>query len=366
MPQSYTKSEKNTARKNEKNSEKEILDRKSREFFSSKSTIKRAPHDSAHFYLKLSVNLIKDKRVSNDCFRMLTLLLSKSDGWEIIPSVLAQELSEYEIGFNKTYALISEAMSLGYMKREVIKNGNLFSRYEYFISEEPIFSNNSSAITGFVITEPVKHIKYQPKELSLEKEVVEATSSPPPSSTTSVPQKKEKIPKKSLRRDITELEKQALYAKYPKNLVDEKLKNLETTMKTHLNGYKNKDPYREVVRWCEEAMSKKAKTFSGEKKMDDQKPNELYTQMESHALSEEMLIKRFIENNLDLKEHIKWQKEKRNVDVRNTLNSRRYDTIVYPDPYLQSKLDRWAEEYRKTHRIASSCTISPLEVTLPI
>ena len=133
MPQVYTTSQNKASRKNEKNSEKEILGR---------NTIQRCPHDKKNRFVIVSTKLVNDMSLSGDCVRMLIYLLAKPDDWTITVELLHKQLAPSGIGRKKVYKMINEAIEAGYMKRERTFRGNLSSETKYFISENPKFKKS--------------------------------------------------------------------------------------------------------------------------------------------------------------------------------------------------------------------------------
>lgn len=354
MTQSYTKDEINYTRTKEKD-----------QFFSSNSIIRRAPHDSANFYLKLSTNLIKDKRVSNDCFRMLTLLLSKSDAWEIVPKALKQELLEYGIGLNKTYDLISEAIELGYMKRVAIKQKNLVVRYDYFVSEEPCFSNNSSAITDFVITETVKHNNNQ--VCIYKRNNTKKQTAPLKEPIIPLFSYEWRNPKTGQMQKIENGVTNEEFEKLKSQLGETRIRSVCNMMKNYAdngNGtilFKDKNLYTKILDWNRRAdLSKKEKEQKtkekelrqGEKPSEklSEKPKEggvmdqIQDRVEQYKSHEAKITEKFIEQNPDLRDDIKIYENK--IEVRNIVNKKRFDQIILPEPAIKQKLERWAEEFR--------------------
>jgi len=332
--------------KNTKTSNKTSSNKEEEYFFSSNSTIQRAIHDSAHFYLKISVNFIKDKRISNDCFRMLTLLLSKTDGWKIVPKVLAKELKEYGIGFNKTYHLITEAIDLGYMKREVVKKGNLPIGNNYFVSEEPIFSNNSSAITDSVITKPVKHINNQ---VSIHKkddrEKIPLPKTPPkkaakPTTAPSSPIIPLWFLKEEGSASIPQAEYDEKVKKYGEKIVDQavsKIRELDSDYKSSKsgNGYKSKNLSKNLDKICEELLLKKHR--------DKEKTKEDIH--ETRVRDCEKVIKEFLDDNPILKKFCTWTKSSLHVRITYKDNLKSTKEFRYPDPNVKKYLDEWKKSY---------------------
>ncbi len=101
-------------------------------------TIHRCPHDEENPYAQISNALIRDNSISPNCRWMLIYFLSMKDKWKINMKQLVNYLKPH-IGRDLVYDLINEAIEAGYMKREILTNGNLKSRSIYFMSESPKF-----------------------------------------------------------------------------------------------------------------------------------------------------------------------------------------------------------------------------------
>lgn len=104
------------------------------------NTIQRCPHDKQNPYTQVLNSLIRDQSLSPNCRWLLIYLLSNKDGWVVSVKQVCNHLKEH-MGRDKVRSLFDEAIKAGYMKREVVKVGNLNNGYMYYISEEPKFKN---------------------------------------------------------------------------------------------------------------------------------------------------------------------------------------------------------------------------------
>lgn len=105
------------------------------------STIQRCPHDSENPYTMILNALIRDASISPNCRWLIIYLLSNKEGWVINVKQIAQHVKGH-IGRECVYKLINEAIEAGYMKREIIKVGNLNQTIKYFVSEIPKFKKS--------------------------------------------------------------------------------------------------------------------------------------------------------------------------------------------------------------------------------
>jgi hypothetical protein len=350
MRQLYTKDSNKASRENEKNSEKEIL---YNEKIDSSTTIERSPHDRLNPFAQINRSLIEDNSISMECRLLIIFLLSKPNDWKVSVFHLRNSFQGWA-GRDKIYSLLDEAEKAGYMKKvTTLKRGCIRSN-RWFISENGSFSNNvhDTDYQGLSIRKSSNN----DLERSLKKEVVKKKPdrpkvvpkiSPPTSATTSVSQGKEK---KNIRRELTDREKDSLYAKYPKAIVDEKLKKLEDTMKKYPKAYTSNDLYYAVQCWCAQEMSKKAKTFSKkETKMEDPTDKvrtEVIAKIEQQGKNMLKFLKDFLQKNPNMASEIKIQEYCNKVDLRNLVNKKRFNTYEYLDPFFKGKFDAWLLDWK--------------------
>lgn len=102
------------------------------------NTIQRCPHDGENPYAQISRDLIRDASISPECRWMLIYLLSMKDGWTISISQIVNHLKGM-VGRDKVYDMVNEAIEAGYIKKEIIKKGNLNQGCKYFVSERAKF-----------------------------------------------------------------------------------------------------------------------------------------------------------------------------------------------------------------------------------
>jgi hypothetical protein len=100
--------------------------------------IQRCPHDTKNPYVMILNDLIRDQSISPNCRWLISYLLSHNDGWVINVKQIIKHLNGH-IGRNKVYEIFNEAIEAGYLKREVIKIGNLKQIVKYYVSERPKF-----------------------------------------------------------------------------------------------------------------------------------------------------------------------------------------------------------------------------------
>lgn len=98
-------------------------------------SIHRCPHDRENPYAQISRALIRDKSISFECRAFIIYCLSYDAKWEIsIPYFM----KEQEICKDRMYRILNEALSAGYIKREVSLEKGL-KRFKYYVSEYPKF-----------------------------------------------------------------------------------------------------------------------------------------------------------------------------------------------------------------------------------
>lgn len=101
--------------------------------------IQRCPHDAKNPYTMIRNDLIRNKNISPECRWLLIYLLSNDEEvWNINLTQVMNHLQGH-CGQRKVYALVSEALEHGYMKREYIMDGNLKKGVKYYVSETPKF-----------------------------------------------------------------------------------------------------------------------------------------------------------------------------------------------------------------------------------
>lgn len=83
---------------------------------------------------------INDERLSIGALAILVYIMSKPENWNVMISDLKRRFS---IGRNKTYNIISELCSYGYMKRirETLQDGTV-AKWVIVASDKPIFGNS--------------------------------------------------------------------------------------------------------------------------------------------------------------------------------------------------------------------------------
>lgn len=100
-------------------------------------TFYRCPHDKQNAYSIISRDLIRDNSISVECRWMLIYMLTHRDDWVINITQLVN-FCKGNLGKEKIYKLIKEAIEAGYLLRETHKEGNL-NRTRYLVSESPKF-----------------------------------------------------------------------------------------------------------------------------------------------------------------------------------------------------------------------------------
>ena len=101
-------------------------------------TIQRCPHDEENPYAQISRELIRDMTISPECRWLIIYLLSMKNGWKINIQQIISHVKPH-MGRDKLYQILNEALEAGYMKREVVRKGNLKQQTKYFVSESPKF-----------------------------------------------------------------------------------------------------------------------------------------------------------------------------------------------------------------------------------
>jgi hypothetical protein len=99
-------------------------------------TIERCPHDKEHPYTMISNNLIRDNSISPQCRWLISYFLSNKSGWVINVSQVINHLKDF-MGRDSVYNLFNEALEAGYLRKEIIKKGNLKQNVKYYVVEFP-------------------------------------------------------------------------------------------------------------------------------------------------------------------------------------------------------------------------------------
>lgn len=105
--------------------------------------IVRGPRPEGNFYI-LDKRISEDRRLSWGARGLLVYLLGKPDNWQIFPAALVQDVSDSgkPIGRDATYALISELIGTGYVRREQTRNADgTVGAARYVVSEQPHTEN---------------------------------------------------------------------------------------------------------------------------------------------------------------------------------------------------------------------------------
>lgn len=106
-------------------------------------TIQRCPHDEENPYLQVSRALIRDNRISLECRGLIIYLLANKDNWKIYVKKLIADFKG-QMGKNKIYDLLNEAIDAGYMMREEFLV-NCLARVRYFVSESAKFKTSEKS-----------------------------------------------------------------------------------------------------------------------------------------------------------------------------------------------------------------------------
>ncbi len=103
----------------------------------SEITIERCPHDSENPYTMVLNELIRTTIISPACIALIIYLLSNKQGWKI---KVKQIIDHYkpQMGRDKVYKLIHEAIDAGYIKQEIYLDKGK-RRYKYYVTEKPKF-----------------------------------------------------------------------------------------------------------------------------------------------------------------------------------------------------------------------------------
>ncbi len=104
-------------------------------------TIQRCPHDEDNPYTMVHNELIRDASISPECRWLIIYLLSNKANWTINIQQIVNHLKGMT-GRDRVYEIISEAIEAGYMKRDIVKKGNLKQQIKYFVSEKPKFKKS--------------------------------------------------------------------------------------------------------------------------------------------------------------------------------------------------------------------------------
>ena len=170
------------------------LDRsKSHDF--AQATIGFCPHEEPVPYFIGLRDLPRDQSLSILCRLLIVYLWTNADTWEIRMSHLIKEFKDHA-GRNKMYAAMNEAIEAGYIRKELITNGNLKAKIKYYISRHGKFKK-SFRFPGFGDTEARdpenRHTKDITKEKIYKKEKKEEGGASPSSNPlTSLPSSKKK------------------------------------------------------------------------------------------------------------------------------------------------------------------------------
>ncbi len=100
--------------------------------------IYRCPHDEENPFTMVSNSLTRDATISPNCRWLIIYLLTNINKWSINIKQVVAHLAPH-MGKTKVYTIVDEAIKSGYIKREVIKRGNLIQGTKYYVSEYPKF-----------------------------------------------------------------------------------------------------------------------------------------------------------------------------------------------------------------------------------
>ncbi len=92
------------------------------------------PYDQRH--VTIPSTLIVNKNLSDAGFRLLNYFFSNCDQWDLYMHKIAETLGW---GREKTTKAVLEIIDLGYVKRELVREGGRFSHYNYTYHHSPVF-----------------------------------------------------------------------------------------------------------------------------------------------------------------------------------------------------------------------------------
>ena len=115
---------------------------------SSNDTYQRCLHDKENPYVMISRDLIRDNSISPTCRWLIIYLLTNTEGFVIKTQHIINHLKGVEYcGRDRVYEYIEEAVSAGYLKKEVnlVRNSKgqvIRQSCKYFVSESPKFKKD--------------------------------------------------------------------------------------------------------------------------------------------------------------------------------------------------------------------------------
>ena len=101
-------------------------------------TFQRCPHDKENPYSMISRELIRDQSISPECRWLIIYLLANKDNWKINIRQIINHCKG-QMGRDRVYAVIKEAIDSGYILREEFTTEKNLRRTRYFVSESPKF-----------------------------------------------------------------------------------------------------------------------------------------------------------------------------------------------------------------------------------
>lgn len=200
-------------------------------------TIVRISKDSNNPYVILNKKFLEDPNITLKLKGFLAYCLSKPDDWEFHVRQLASVLKE---GKTSLYSIINEGIENGYIGREVQKKDGKFETTSYVIYETKIVNN--STVSAFLDVEnpdvDSRTLLSNDSRLNKEKTNIHKGASPPTPCLcpTSAPQPSQEAVEKFVytspyskksRVHMKVSEYNSLVEKYSKEIVDEKLEDLD-------------------------------------------------------------------------------------------------------------------------------------------
>jgi hypothetical protein len=315
----------------------------------------RSPHDKENPYVMINKNLMCDESLSPLCRFFLMQLLSKTDTWDFRTSALPKDFPR--LNEKKIHKFWREAIEAGYAQRvDILEKGRRIDCI-YYVAENPIYLDNSnnfardsqkrSCVNGSdIVKNDTQANKYIKGSSNIE-DGCHIARPTPKIFTTPVSRKRDEQQKPQ--KSISEEQLLSLYDKFPKNIVDEKIKNIEKLKKRDSNAYTQKEPKEDVYKWCLEEMSKKSKIFTNKKeitgsckKMDEK--NQILD-IEGKRQNEFCsYIQKIINDNPEVSHLIRYIPHAFRVDFYHKNNKNPHSGTYASDGMFKQKTEKWLKE----------------------
>jgi phage replication O-like protein O len=343
MTQSYNTPSNKAARKNEKNSEKEILDKKTPDFLENNYKFPFPNHtQTPNDFFDYIVPMLKEGEL-----RIMLFLIRQTYGWHKNWEKITFEQIAKGTGMIKR-TCISTIKSL--TKKRLIEKRqegpvNHVENYYHICMEDD--SNNVSECFKNTPGECFKNTpgrralkKYERySNIQVSSREVDEPKNPetPPSSasTTAFSKVKKKGKQQKPQIWLTDHQKMTLRDKLGDKMANAKIKNAEDLMRSEPTAYTNKSPYQDILDWGLKDQKKKSSRFI--KKSDTNEKSEKEKSLEE--------VKYFMEVYKPPAKVFRWDEGTKTAEIY-IISTKKFEKLSCDDPEFRRKLYEWNESFR--------------------